>query len=450
MNSQDDETTDPAELAAFTAEAHDLNLSGTSDPLASGQAFGEYRLVRRLGAGGFADVWEAESKNTGRRVALKVLAKRHILSPELSERFRREGRLAASINHPRCVFVFGAELINGYPAIAMELMRGGSLQDRLNAGLTFEPQKAVDITLEIIEGLEASSRAGILHRDVKPANCFVDETGRCKIGDFGISKSLENSADLTMTGTFVGTPLYASPEQIRGRTLDLRSDIYSVGATLYALLQGKPPFEGQNAVEVLARILTEAAPPLPKNVPSGLQRAILRAMSKNSGTRFQTYEDLRTALLPFSSRSLTTGRLLHRAIAYSIDSLCVNELMRLVFFLLSISREDHSRLFDGALTLTLFVYFSFTESRWGCSLGKYLLGLRVTTAEGAHPSLGQTVNRAAVFQIINLASQTVRAAPTWRSPHLNAGCVINVGNGSPPQRLCGRTRNPHGNQGDEA
>jgi len=414
MNSQDDETTDPAELAAFTAEAHDLNLSGTSDPLASGQAFGEYRLVRRLGAGGFADVWEAESKNTGRRVALKVLAKRHILSPELSERFRREGRLAASINHPRCVFVFGAELINGYPAIAMELMRGGSLQDRLNAGLTFEPQKAVDITLEIIEGLEASSRAGILHRDVKPANCFVDETGRCKIGDFGISKSLENSADLTMTGTFVGTPLYASPEQIRGRTLDLRSDIYSVGATLYALLQGKPPFEGQNAVEVLARILTEAAPPLPKNVPSGLQRAILRAMSKNSGTRFQTYEDLRTALLPFSSR------------------------------------EDHSCLFDGALTLTLFVYFSFTESRWGCSLGKYLLGLRVTTAEGAHPSLGQTVNRAAVFQIINLASQTVRAAPTWRSPHLNAGCVINVGNGSPPQRLCGRTRNPHGNQGDEA
>src|SRR5262249_44883902 len=131
------------------------------------------------------------------------------------------------------------------PAIAMELMSGGTLQDRLDERGPVPHREAVHMMLDIIEGLEASHQAGILHRDIKPSNCFVDEAGRCKIGDFGISKSLQQPANVTITGGFIGTPSYASPEQVRGRRLDLRSDIYSVGATLYALIAGRPPFQAE-------------------------------------------------------------------------------------------------------------------------------------------------------------------------------------------------------------
>src|SRR5262249_37940029 len=144
--------------------------------------------------------------------------------PELLHRFRREAKLAASINHPRCVFLFGAEEIEGIPAITMELMRGGTLQDRLSSQGPMPVKEAVDVILDIIEGLEASYAAGILHRDIKPSNCFLDETGRAKVGDFGISKTLGSPSDLTMSGAFIGTPSYASPEQIRGADIGLQSD----------------------------------------------------------------------------------------------------------------------------------------------------------------------------------------------------------------------------------
>src|SRR5262249_51060098 len=138
--------------------------------------------------------------------------------------------------------------IEGYATIAMELMPGGTLQDRLSRQGALPVKEAVDFTLQIIDGLEAAHEAGIVHRDVKPSNCFLDADGHAKIGDFGVSKALEGAVGLTLSGSFVGTPSYASPEQVRGRDLDLRSDIYSVGATLYALLTGKPPFAGKQAL----------------------------------------------------------------------------------------------------------------------------------------------------------------------------------------------------------
>ena len=176
-------------------------------------------------------------------------------------RFQREGQLAASVNHARCVFVFGAADVEGYPVISMELMRGGTLQDRLASRGPMAVSEGVDTILDVIEGLEAAHTAGILHRDIKPSNCFLDETGRAKIGDFGISKTLDAPSDLTLTGAFLGTPSYASPEQVRGREVGLQSDIYSVGATLYALLTGAAPFQGNNAGAILARIVAE--PPMP-------------------------------------------------------------------------------------------------------------------------------------------------------------------------------------------
>jgi len=371
---------------------------------AVGEQLGDYRLIRKLGSGGFGEVWEAEDVTTKRRLALKVLTQTQSPSADLLERFKREGKLAASVNHPRCVFVFGAEDIEGLPVIAMELMSGGTLQDRLNQGAGIPSRQAVDMILEIMEGLEVAHSAGILHRDVKPSNCFVDQTGGCKIGDFGISKSLEAPADLTLTGGFIGTPAYASPEQIRATELDVRSDIYSVGATLYALVTGKPPFEGKGGA-VLARIVAGEVTPISVysvSVPKGLLRTILRAMSKDREKRFANYSTLRVALLPFSSHGLTPGSVLKRILAYSID----NGLLLIVSFVVywSIGSEAPIPLRMGIL----FLYLFFTEKHFGRTLGKYLLRLRVTSADGTPITYQQSLLRTGVWCLLLLVPSATR------------------------------------------
>ena len=309
--------------------------------------------------------------------------------------------MAASINHPRCVFVFGAEQFDGFPAIAMELMPGGTLQDRIERRGPIPFREAVDMILDVIEGLEAAQRAGVLHRDVKPSNCFVDQNDRCQIGDFGISKSLELASDLTKTGIFVGTPAYASPEQLRGREADLQSDIYSVGATLYALLAGKARFHGVPAGELLARILSEEPAPFSRpsvEVPKGLERVILRALAKDRSRRFSSYAELRRALLPFSSNGLTAGSLVRRVVAYQIDRWMLN--------LLGLAAATlNTVLATGSFqTFALCLYLTATEAFWGRSLGKYLLGLQVRTAEGTSPPLVRVLIRNGVWAAVRVAA----------------------------------------------
>src|SRR5262245_33759504 len=269
---------DPEHIETLTV---DLGRRFKAPLLAEGKTFGSYLLVRLLGRGGFGQVWEAQDVNNRRLVALKVLAKPAQRSAEVL-RFQQEGRLSALLNHPHCVYVFEAKEIDGFPVMAMELMPGGTLQDRLDKGEKFSTKEVVDLVLDMIDVLEAASKAGIIHRDVKPSNCFIDAQGRVKIGDFGISKSLESDSKYTLDGCFIGTPGYASPEQIRGRNLDFRSDLYSVGACFYALLTGNPPFVGPQPGEVLARILTEDPTPFPKElvqVPQELQKIIFQMMA---------------------------------------------------------------------------------------------------------------------------------------------------------------------------
>src|SRR5262245_17490167 len=187
-------------------------------------------------------VYEAEELASGRRVALKVLASELTLSDEAFERFRREARIAASVSDSACVFVFGAHQIDGSPAIAMELCAGETLEHRLRQSEPVPIADAVRWTIEVLDGLEAAHHSGIVHRDVKPSNCFITADGHIKVGDFGLSRSLVEDVQLTQSGAFLGSPLYASPEQIKGRAVDFRSDIYSTGATLYALLTGRSPY----------------------------------------------------------------------------------------------------------------------------------------------------------------------------------------------------------------
>jgi uncharacterized RDD family membrane protein YckC len=332
-------------------------------------------------------------------VALKVLMAAATAGPEPIERFKREGRLAASLSHPNCVYVFSAEEIEGQPVITMELMPGGTLQDLLSKDGPLPYRKAVDCTLEILDGLEAAHAAGVIHRDIKPSNCFLDPSGSVRVGDFGLARTLEADSDLTATGSFLGTPAYSSPEQVRGRDVDASSDLYSVGATLYALLTGRPPFAGDGGVQVLARILTEPPTPISDHgvrVPRGLQRVVMRLLAKDKSRRHPGCGALRAALRPYSSGGLAMGGLGGRLAAILVDTAAIQAAVGLAagaeYFVRPLTLPHQL----SALALT-FAYFALQEWLWGRSLGKRLFGLRVVTAEGGTPGPGSIALRVGLF-----------------------------------------------------
>lgn len=170
---------------------------------------------------------QAEQLEKGRHVALKLLG-RSFDDDDLRKRFLREGRLAAGVSHPNCVYIFGSEEIEGTPVIAMELVQGGTLRDLQKKRGVMPVREAVDITLQIVAGLEAAASAGVLLRDIKPANCFVSTDGTVKVGDFGLSVSTlaRQESQITQSGVMLGTPSFAAPEQLRGEELDERADIF--------------------------------------------------------------------------------------------------------------------------------------------------------------------------------------------------------------------------------
>jgi eukaryotic-like serine/threonine-protein kinase len=370
--------------------------------LSPGARFGAYRLIRPLGKGGFAEVWEAENETNGRRVALKVLTELRTESARALERFQQEGRIAASLASPRCVYVFDAGTHDGFPYITMELVAGGTLADRIARG-PLDARAAVDIVLDVLDGLESAQQAGILHRDVKPSNVFLDVDGRAKIGDFGISKSLEVDSHLSQTGAFLGTPYYASPEQIAAEPLDLRSDLYSIGAMLYELVTGKLPYQGTNASAVLAQVLTRDPVPFSQHaaaVPAGLQRVILRLLAKSKEKRYQSYDQLRAALLPLSSRGLAPAGRTRRFGAILVDGLLFLPL-GVALGTRTLARGGQAVMAPGVVVALQFLYFTLLERYWGGSVGKRLLGLRVTGADGAAPTLGRVAWRTALYLLIS-------------------------------------------------
>ena len=287
--------------------------------------FGDYRLLGLLGRGGMGTVYEAEQISTGRRVALKMLGQQ-LDSPEMRKRFLREGRLAAGVNHPNSLYIFGSEEIEGLPVITMEIAGAGTLKDKLKKHGPMTVTESVDAILDVISGLEAAFANGVLHRDIKPSNCFVSPDGSVKVGDFGLSVSTLARTDTFVTahGKIMGTPAYASPEQLRGDSLDVRADIYSVGATLFTLLTDRAPFEGDNAVQVVANAVNKKPKPLSefrKDVPPGLERAVTRCLAKEPEGRYANYTALRNALLPFSSKEPEPASMKVRASTGWIDYL---------------------------------------------------------------------------------------------------------------------------------
>ena len=382
----------------------DTASSDSTPSLAPGQEFGPYQIIRFLNKGGMGEVYEAEHSESGRRVALKVIGHR-LTSEKDRRRFLREGRLAASINHPHSIYIYGTEEIEGVPAIAMELTPGGTLKDRVRQEGPLSPVNAVDAILDVIKGLEAASAQGVLHRDVKPSNCFVDDEGTVKVGDFGlaISSVAREESQLTSTGTVLGTPVFASPEQLRGEKLDVRSDIYSVGATLFFLLTGETPFKGQRNVQLIANILDQkpdSPSKLQPETPKELSRVVLRCLRKERTKRYDGYQALRKALLPLSSHMATAASLGSRYVAGGVDFAILLFTWICISFLLQ-GLSEASRGASLVLGFALVIlYFAVPESWQGASVGKALCRLQVRGPSGRSPSPARSLLRSLVFLVV--------------------------------------------------
>jgi eukaryotic-like serine/threonine-protein kinase len=256
---------------------------------------GRYRVLRRIGSGGMADVWLAEDGHLQRQVALKVLHARFAQDREFVERFRREAESAAGLHHPNIVAVFDRGEFEGSYYIAMQYLEGRSLKELIDLGLT--PEQSVYMVRQVLEGARFAHKKGIVHRDLKPHNVIVDDEGKAVVTDFGIARA--GVSEITQTGEVMGTPHYLSPEQAQGENVTPVSDLYSVGVILYEALAGRVPFEGESAVAVAMKQVSQA-PQRPSSinpqVSPALDAVVMRALEKSPGDRFQTADAFIAAL----------------------------------------------------------------------------------------------------------------------------------------------------------
>jgi eukaryotic-like serine/threonine-protein kinase len=250
---------------------------------------GRYRLERKLGSGGMADVWLAEDTELGRRVAIKILHERYANDEQFVERFRREATHAAALSHPNVVSIYDRGSTNGSYYIVMEYVEGRTLKELLTARGPCPVPVAISYTRQIVAALRYAHRNGIIHRDIKPHNVIVDREGRVKVADFGIARA--GTSQMTEAGSIIGTAQYLSPEQARGAPVDESSDLYSTGIVLYELLTGTVPFTGETPVEIAMKHLSQApeAPSAHRHeIPRDLDLVVLRALAKEPTDRYRT------------------------------------------------------------------------------------------------------------------------------------------------------------------
>jgi eukaryotic-like serine/threonine-protein kinase len=256
---------------------------------------GRYRALRRIGSGGMADVWLAEDSHLQRQVALKVLHRRFAQDREFVERFRREAEAAAGLQHPNIVAVFDRGEFEGTYYIAMQYIEGPTLKQMIDSGL--RPEQAVALIRQVLEAARFAHRHGVVHRDLKPQNVIVDSEGKAVVTDFGIARA--GVSEITQTGSVMGTPHYLSPEQAQGFDVTAVSDLYSIGVILYEALTGRVPFEGESAVAVAMKQVSQT-PQRPSSinprVSPALDATVMRALEKDPGERFQSADAFIAAL----------------------------------------------------------------------------------------------------------------------------------------------------------
>jgi len=263
------------------------------------QRMGPYEIRREIGSGGMGVVFEGWDARLNRRVAVKTLWPALAQRPEARERFLREARAAAAVSHPNVTQIYDIGEEGGQVYFAMEYLEARSLQQIVEEEGKLSADRAIDIARQTAKGLKAAAEVGIIHRDVKPSNLVFNSDGILKVTDFGLAKHVLADKDLTLDGQTIGTPKYVSPEQASGGHVDARSDIYSLGATLYEMVTGRPPFEGTTPMEVMLKHVRDPLPPVQTinpAVPRQLTGLIHRMLSKQPGARPQSYDELLTML----------------------------------------------------------------------------------------------------------------------------------------------------------
>ncbi|HYL47307.1 MAG TPA: serine/threonine-protein kinase [Candidatus Limnocylindrales bacterium] len=285
--------TDTAGLAAPQGSHANLNL--TSAVLA---ALGQrYDILSDAGCGSMGNVYKARDRETGETVALKLLKPEISSDQAMMDRFKNELLFARKITHKNVCRVHEFNRINGIAYTSMEFVEGESLRSVINRFGALSLRKGSDLALQICSGLKEAHAQGIVHRDLKPENVMIDAQGNVKIMDFGIARSME--AATRHTGSMVGTPAYMAPEQVAGKPVDYRTDIYSLGLMLYEMFTGSPAFTAENPVAVALKQMREAPPPPRKiepMIPPALERAILKCLDKEPARRYQSVAELETAL----------------------------------------------------------------------------------------------------------------------------------------------------------
>jgi Tol biopolymer transport system component len=310
-----------------------------------GQAVSHYRVLERLGGGGMGVVYKAEDTRLRRPVALKFLPRELEDDHQAFERLRREAQAASGLNHPNICTIYDIEEAAGQPFIAMELLEGQTLKQRINAGATRQPplrlDTLIDLAIQVSDALDAAHTQGVIHRDIKPENIFITQRGQAKVLDFGIAKQLpprqaaqpgqdategatrHHQPSLTMSGAVLGTVSYMSPEQARGEKLDARTDLFSFGAVLFEMTTGYQAFPGETSAIIFDAILNREPVPvsvLNPEVPQKLEEIVHKALEKDPRLRYQNASDLRTDLLRLK-RDTGSGRQVVRAAGVAAASL---------------------------------------------------------------------------------------------------------------------------------
>ena len=275
-----------------------------------GKTLSHYKVLEKIGQGGMGEVYRAEDTNLSREVAIKVLPEQFTQDPQRLARFEREAKLLASLNHPNIAAIYGFEKADGVHFLALELVPGETLQERVAKG-PVPVEEALEVCRQIAEGVEAAHEKGVIHRDLKPANVKVTPEGKVKILDFGLAKAFEGEVpaadisqsptlteEMTRAGVILGTAAYMSPEQARGEEVDKRTDIFAFGCVLYELLTGKRTFAGKTVTDTLAKVL-EGVPDwkaVSSDTPSKILDLLQRCLEKDSDERLPHIAEARIQL----------------------------------------------------------------------------------------------------------------------------------------------------------
>ena len=279
----------------------------------AGRTLSHYRIVEEISRGGMGIVYRATDTRLNRDVALKVLPAEFLHDPAFAERFQQEARVAARLEHPHIVPVHAFGIEQGLPWMAMRLVTGGSLADRLRRG-PMEPRQLGKLLGEVASALDYAHGRGVVHRDVKPANVLLDEDGRAYLADFGIARILEGTSVVTSTGVVQGTPSYMAPEQAMGEKVDRLADVYALGVVAFECLTGRVPYTGTTPVAVLMKHVQEPVPePTPAEVAPPLAAVLRRSLAKQKTDRWasagafaQALSEAAASVTPVSLESLPT------------------------------------------------------------------------------------------------------------------------------------------------